>query len=412
MFSEKIRAIEFDLQNKNTKIKRLLNELEQAKKEKGDLYSKLTGFQSASKDLDNLLGSQRTDKNKEGLGYSAVPTLLLKPSSTIESNTDDTNKNSSVTKTRESSSIITSKPTIKFMKAAERPTETKTDKVETAKKSAVKYAKMYRRTSKSSNRVKRLESKLKARTSPTKIHKVDRGRSRSVMAWVPKKVVDPIFRNNKWYQSLVRSFDQEKNNIQAQLNLHSWPYQAQGLTQVEAGHVEYKSQEIKFCKKIKAIEFDLQNKNIKIKRLLNELEQAKKEKGDLDSKLTGFQSASKDLDNLLGSQRTDKNKEGLGYSVVPPSCSNYSRPSPTIESNTDDTNRNSSITKTRESSSIITSKPTIKFVKAAERPTETKIDKVETAKKSAFKYTEMYRRTSKSSNVRGNQRNWNNLKSQ
>nr|GEY63152.1 putative reverse transcriptase domain, ribonuclease H-like domain, aspartic peptidase domain protein [Tanacetum cinerariifolium] len=39
------------------------------------------------------------------------------------------------------------------------------------------------------HRVKRLERELKARNPPTKIHKVDvRGRSRSVMAWVPKKV--------------------------------------------------------------------------------------------------------------------------------------------------------------------------------------------------------------------------------
>nr|GEW16984.1 hypothetical protein [Tanacetum cinerariifolium] len=38
-------------------------------------------------------------------------------------------------------------------------------------------------------RVKRLERELKTRTSPTKIQKVDvRGRSKSVMAWVPKKV--------------------------------------------------------------------------------------------------------------------------------------------------------------------------------------------------------------------------------
>nr|GFA10517.1 hypothetical protein [Tanacetum cinerariifolium] len=43
-----------------------------------------------------------------------------------------------------------------------------------------------------------------------------------------------------------------------------------------------------------------------------------KEKDGLDSKFTGFESASKDLDTLLGSQRTDKNKEGLGYSVVLP----------------------------------------------------------------------------------------------
>nr|GFA75589.1 hypothetical protein [Tanacetum cinerariifolium] len=36
---------------------------------------------------------------------------------------------------------------------------------------------------------------------------------------------------------------------------------------------------------------------------------------------TSFQTASKDLNSLLESQRSDKNKEGLGYSVVPPSYS-------------------------------------------------------------------------------------------
>nr|GFA81087.1 hypothetical protein [Tanacetum cinerariifolium] len=50
-------------------------------------------------------------------------------------------------------------------------------------------------------------------------------------------------------------------------------------------------------------------------------DKVKKEKKGLDSKLKGFKSASKDLDTHLGSQRSDKNKEGLGYSVVPPSCS-------------------------------------------------------------------------------------------
>nr|GEZ00774.1 hypothetical protein [Tanacetum cinerariifolium] len=90
----------------------------------------------------------------------------------------------------------------------------------------------------------------------------------------------------------------------------------------------------------------------------------------------------------------------------------YSRPSPTIESNTDDTNRNYSVTKTRESSNIITSKPAIKFVKAVDRPVERPtIDKVETAKKPSVKYAELYRKTTKSSKVRGNQRNCNNLKS-
>nr|GEU33695.1 hypothetical protein [Tanacetum cinerariifolium] len=131
------------------------------------------------------------------------------------------------------------------------------------------------------------------------------------------------------------------------------------LSQVEARLVEFKTQEIKLCKKIRGLEFDVKNKNTKTKRLTNELEQIKKEKEGLDSKLTGFESASKDLDTLLGSQRSDKNKESLGYSVVPPSCSNS--------------------------------------------PTVNKTNKVETVRKPSVKYAKIYRNTSKS--PKGNSQN-------
>nr|GEY80838.1 ubiquitin hydrolase [Tanacetum cinerariifolium] len=88
------------------------------------------------------------------------------------------------------------------------------------------------------------------------------------------------------------------------------------------------------------------------------------------------------------------------------------RPSPAIESTSDDAqNRNPSVTETEASPSTISPKPFIKFVKAADC-TKVKTNKVEAARKSSVRYAEMYRRTSKSPNVRGNQRNWNNLKSQ
>nr|GFA53072.1 hypothetical protein [Tanacetum cinerariifolium] len=90
------------------------------------------------------------------------------------------------------------------------------------------------------------------------------------------------------------------------------------LKLVEARLFKFKNQEIKFCEKIRGLEFKVESKANRIKNLTNELETLKKEKKGLDSKLTGFKSASKDLDNLLESQRSDKNKEGLGYSVVPP----------------------------------------------------------------------------------------------
>nr|GEV66413.1 hypothetical protein [Tanacetum cinerariifolium] len=75
----------------------------------------------------------------------------------------------------------------------------------------------------------------------------------------------------------------------------------------------------------------------------------------------------------------------------------YSRPSPSIESNSNDLqNSNSSVSEHRESSGSILSKPMIKFVKASDSPTVIKTNKVETARKSLVRYAEMYRNTSKS----------------
>nr|GEW69775.1 hypothetical protein [Tanacetum cinerariifolium] len=129
------------------------------------------------------------------------------------------------------------------------------------------------------------------------------------------------------------------------------------------------------------------------------------------------------------SQRFGKNKEGLGYSVVPTpaqvysppkkdmswtglpefaddTITDYSRPSSSIESNSSDLqNCNTFVSENGESSESIMSKPMIKFVKAADSPTVIKTNKDETVRKSYVKYAEMYRKTSKSSNVRGNTQN-------
>nr|GEV46174.1 integrase, catalytic region, zinc finger, CCHC-type, peptidase aspartic, catalytic [Tanacetum cinerariifolium] len=174
-----------------------------------------------------------------------------------------------------------------------------------------------------------------------------------------------------------------------------------------------------------------------VSQSVTKLETLKEEKEGVDGKLAGLLTASKDLDNLIGSQRSDKNKEGLGYSVVPPpiaqiyssskkdlswtglpefaddTITDYSRPSPAIESTSDDAqNKNPFDTETGASDSTILSKHAIKFVKAvdraAERSTTTK-DKA--VKKSSVRYAKLYRKPLKKPNVRGNQRNWNNLKS-
>nr|GEX99894.1 ribonuclease H-like domain-containing protein [Tanacetum cinerariifolium] len=129
-----------------------------------------------------------------------------------------------------------------------------------------------------------------------------------------------------------------------------------GLAQVESRLVEHKDREIKYCEKIKGLEFRTESSNDYIEILKKELETLKKEREGVDGKLAGFLTASKDLDNLIESQRSNNNKEGLGYSVVPPpppqiysspkkdlswtgllefvddTVTDYSRPSPTMKS--------------------------------------------------------------------------------
>nr|GEX68246.1 hypothetical protein [Tanacetum cinerariifolium] len=171
---------------------------------------------------------------KKDLSWTGLPefkddtvTDYSRPAPTIESSPNDAqNKNSSVTEEASPSTILP-KSFIKFVKANDSPTKSKIDK---AKKSPVKsmpprpsihrpYRPPMRPIKPNMNtaqpkrtsfykpthsynkrpfqettqnlvailiqRVKRLDRELKARTL---IQKVDRGRPRPVMAWVPKKV--------------------------------------------------------------------------------------------------------------------------------------------------------------------------------------------------------------------------------
>nr|GEX64287.1 hypothetical protein [Tanacetum cinerariifolium] len=141
------------------------------------------------------------------------------------------------------------------------------------------------------------------------------------------KVVDLTLGNNKWkntenLNTKINKLNEELSECENDL----YHYKI-GISQVEARLVEFKTQEIKFSEKIRGLERDVEVRNNKIEHLTNELEEAKKEKESLDSKLTGFENVSKDLENLLGSQRLDKNKEGLRYSAVsPPPAQVYSPP--------------------------------------------------------------------------------------
>nr|GFA80432.1 hypothetical protein [Tanacetum cinerariifolium] len=64
-----------------------------------------------------------------------------------------------------------------------------------------------------------------------------------------------------------------------------------------------------------------------IETLKKQLETLKLENDRVDGKLAGLLKSSKDLENLIESQRSEKIKDGLGYSAVPPPIAQiYSSP--------------------------------------------------------------------------------------
>nr|GEZ46727.1 hypothetical protein [Tanacetum cinerariifolium] len=144
-YIEKIKTLEYYNEGKKECIESLKKEIENLKKEKEVVDGKLAGLLTATKDLDNLIESQRSDKSKEGLGYTTVPpptaqlylspkkdlswtglpecaddtvTDYSKPSPTIESSSEeDQNKNPSASENV--TSPITPKQFVKFVKASD-----------------------------------------------------------------------------------------------------------------------------------------------------------------------------------------------------------------------------------------------------------------------------------------------------
>ncbi|GKB41841.1 putative ribonuclease H-like domain-containing protein [Tanacetum coccineum] len=127
----------------------------------------------------------------------------------------------------------------------------------------------------------------------------------------------------------LRNFDLEdiiKNN--SILTRKRWYFQTQrGLDTVEAQLVTYRKNEVLFSEEVVALKREVGIKQYEISMLKTEFEKVKKEKDGIEFKIKKCDKASKDLDQLLKSQITDKSKKGLGYSEVPlPHPLIYNRP--------------------------------------------------------------------------------------
>ncbi|GJY64256.1 ribonuclease H-like domain-containing protein [Tanacetum coccineum] len=91
-----------------------------------------------------------------------------------------------------------------------------------------------------------------------------------------------------------------------------------GLATLEDQIITYKKNEVLFSKEIGVLNREVACKDYEINMLKSEFEKVKQEKHGIEFKIEKFDKASKDLDQLLGSQITDKCKKGLRYSAVPP----------------------------------------------------------------------------------------------
>ncbi|GJQ96977.1 putative ribonuclease H-like domain-containing protein [Tanacetum coccineum] len=120
----------------------------------------------------------------------------------------------------------------------------------------------------------------------------------------------------KNYETLKKQYD----DLLAKL--HESVFKAatykRGLATVEAQLVTYRKNEVLFSEEVAVLKREVGCKQYEINVLKTEFEKLKQEKDAIDFKIEKFGKASKDLDQLLGSQITDKSKKGFGYSAVPP----------------------------------------------------------------------------------------------
>ncbi|GJS40853.1 hypothetical protein Tco_0565896 [Tanacetum coccineum] len=211
-----------------------------------------------------------------------------------------------------------------------------------------------------------------------------------------------------------------------------------GLSILEAQVVKYKESEILFSEEIALLKRSVGHKEYLMGLVKTELEKVKEEKEGFEFKLAKFEKSSKDLDDLLASQVTDKSKRGLGYTAVPsPHPLILNRPTPLDLSYSGleefkqpekdwkekffhpaNQVRVEEPTKARDNTDapiiedwVSDDEEEVESIPKIEKkiPNSTKKESVKTFKPSrrTVRYAEMYR----SQRPRGNQRSWNGQKS-
>ncbi|GJX76026.1 putative ribonuclease H-like domain-containing protein [Tanacetum coccineum] len=110
--------------------------------------------------------------------------------------------------------------------------------------------------------------------------------------------------------------DMAEDEIQANMALMAFSDSERAVI-YEAQVVKYKESEVLFSEEIALLKRSVGHKDYLMGLVKTELEKVKEEKEGVEFKLAKFEKSSKDLDDLLASQVTDKSKKGFGYNAVP-----------------------------------------------------------------------------------------------
>nr|GEX57599.1 retrotransposon protein, putative, Ty3-gypsy subclass [Tanacetum cinerariifolium] len=141
----------------------------------------------------------------------------------------------------------------------------------------------------------------------------------ALMANIENKVFDNSL-CSKDCKKNTDSLNSKINELKSELsesNTYRYSYKL-GVDQLEGRLVEYKEKEVKYIEKIRTLEIYRESNLESIKILYNKVETLKEEKDVVDGKLARLLKSSKDLENIIESQRSEKVKEGVGYNAVPP----------------------------------------------------------------------------------------------
>ncbi|GJR54525.1 hypothetical protein Tco_1405046 [Tanacetum coccineum] len=250
-----------------------------------------------------------------------------------------------------------------------------------------------------------------------------------------------VHNNKTCSKTCLKSFETLKtqlDNLRTEFNKSEFNLATykRGLASVEEQLVFCKKNKVIFYEKLTVLKRDISYKDSELSMLKSELEKLKQEKESNQLKIENFNNSSKSLDKLIGNQITDKSRKGVGfisYNVVPPPLTGLFSPLKFDLSNSGSEEfqqlefkgygpkTSKSVSKdiskeVRESPDAPLVKELVsddKLEKKTVFPTVAKIEFVrpkqqEKPVRKPVKYAEMYR----SQGPRGNQRNWNNQKSQ